>query len=342
MKRVLFIAVIAVLVLALVACSAPAASSAPASSAPASSEAAASSAAPASSEAAAGKVFKVAVSLPAANNAWQAKLLEHVNNEIAKDTSGEFEFTVKNAVDDADQLNMLTTFKDGGYDLIVILPGNGTLLTSICEQIYDKGIKTVILDRGIESDKYTALLAGDNKGCGKNAADYIGEVLGGKGQIAVLRSYVGIPIDLERYNGFKDELTAKYPDIKILVEGDGEFNRDAGLKAMTNILPAYDKIDAVFAQDDEAALGALNAIQNAKRTDIKVITGMGGTTGAYELISKGDPVYQASMSYFPSMGADGIQVAKKILKGETVQKDTILPTYVVTKDNVKDYMNEAY
>lgn len=343
MKRVLFIAIIAVLVLALVACSsAPAASSAAASSAAPASSAAASSAAPASSAAAAGKVFKVAVSLPPANNAWQAKLLEHVNNEIAKDKSGQFEFTVKNAVDDADQLNMLTTFKDGGYDLIVILPGNGTLLTSICEQIFDKGIKTVILDRGIESDKYTALLAGDNKGCGKNAADYIGNVLGGKGQIAVLRSYVGIPIDLERYNGFKDELTAKYPDIKILVEGDGEFNRDAGLKAMTNILPAYDKIDAVFAQDDEAALGALNAIQNAKRTDVKVITGMGGTVGAYELIGKGDPIYQASMSYFPSMGAEGIQVAEKILNGETVQKDTILPTYVVTKDNVKDYMNEAY
>jgi ribose transport system substrate-binding protein len=281
------------------------------------------------------EVFKVAVSLPPANNAWQAKLLEFVNEEIAKDTSGQFEFTVKNAVDDADQLNMLTQFKDAGYDLIVILPGNGTLLTSICEQIYDAGIKTVILDRGIESTKYTCLLMGDNYGAGVNAANYIGEALGGEGDIAILRSYVGIPIDLERYTGFVDTLTENYPDMQIIAEGDGEFNREAGLAAMTDILPAY-------TQDDEAALGAYNAIKNANRDDIKIITGFGGTADAYDLIAAGDPVYKASMSYFPSMGADGIQVAKKILLGESFEKDNILPTYVVTTENVADFVQFSY
>ena len=65
---------------------------------------------------------------------------------------------------------------------------------------------------------------GDNYGGGVNAANYIGEFLGGKGDLAVLRSYVGTPIDLERYSGFTDTLK-KYPDMKILVEGDGEFNQ---------------------------------------------------------------------------------------------------------------------
>jgi ribose transport system substrate-binding protein len=288
------------------------------------------------------QVFKVAVSLPAANNAWQAKLLEFVNNEIAKDTTGQFEFTVKSAVDDADQLNTLTTLKDGGYDLIVILPGNGTLLTSICEQIFDAGIKTVILDRGIESTKYTCLLMGDNRGGGVNAANFIGEALGGIGDLAVLRSYIGVPIDLDRYNGFSETLKANYPDMKIIVEGDGQFNRQAGLAAMTDILPGYAKIDGLYTQDDEAALGAYNAIKNANRTDIKIITGFGGTKDAYALIAAGDPVYKASMSYFPSMGADGVQMAEKILKGETFQKDNILPTYVVTTANVADYTQFSY
>ena len=67
--------------------------------------------------AAAGKKFKVAVSLPPANNAWQAKMLDSINAEVAKDTD-KFDFTVKNAVDDADQLNMLQTYKAGGYDMI--------------------------------------------------------------------------------------------------------------------------------------------------------------------------------------------------------------------------------
>ena len=66
---------------------------------------------------AAPKKFRIAVSLPPANNAWQAKMLDSVNAEVAKDTTN-FDITVKNAVDDADQLNQLTTFKAGGYDMI--------------------------------------------------------------------------------------------------------------------------------------------------------------------------------------------------------------------------------
>ncbi|HEY9595317.1 MAG TPA: hypothetical protein VHE79_12630, partial [Spirochaetia bacterium] len=85
--------------------------------------------------AAAGKKIRVAISLPPANNAWQAKLLDSVNAEVAKDTD-KFEFTVKNAVDDADQLNIMTTFKAGGYDMIMCLPGNGTLMTPISQEIY--------------------------------------------------------------------------------------------------------------------------------------------------------------------------------------------------------------
>jgi ribose transport system substrate-binding protein len=289
----------------------------------------------------AAKKFKVAVSLPPANNAWQAKLLDSVLAETAKDTD-KFDFTVKNAVDDADQLNMLQTFKGGGYDLIMILPGNGTLMTPICEEIYDAGIKTFIIDRAIEGSKYNVFLAGDNYQCGVNAANYMGERLKGKGDIAILRSYVGIPIDLQRYNGFMDTIKAKYPGIKVLVEGDGEFNQQAGLNAMSNILPAYPKIDAVYCQDDEAAVGAITAIENAKRTDIKFVTGYGGSKTAYKYLKEKHPLFGASMSYFPTMGGDSIVVAKKMLLGESVPKDIIQPTYVVTSENVDKYMDNAY
>jgi ribose transport system substrate-binding protein len=287
------------------------------------------------------EVFKVAVSLPPANNAWQAKLLEFVNEEIAKDTTGKFDFTVKNAVDDADQLNMLSTFKDGGYDMMVILPGNGTLLTEICVKIFESGTKTLILDRNIDSNKRTCLVMGDNYGGGVNAANYIGDFLGGEGDIVVLRSYVGTPIDLERYNGFIEGLK-NYPDIKTLVEGDGEFNREAGFASMTDILPAYPHIDGVYTQDDEAALGAYNAIKNENREDIKIITGFGGTKDAYDLIAANDPVYKASMSYFPSMGADGIRIAKDILLGESYEEEIILESVVVTSENVSQYMDFSY
>jgi ribose transport system substrate-binding protein len=283
---------------------------------------------------------RVAVSLPPANNSWQAKMRQIIDTEIK--LYPEYDWTVKNAVDDNDQLNQLGIFLNDKYDAMIILPGNGTLLTPICERIFDSGCKTIILDRGIESTKYTALVMGDNYGGGVNAARLLGGRLNGRGDVAVLRSYTGIPIDMDRYNGFADTVKKEFPNIKILVEGDGEFNREAGLRAMSNILPGYPKIDAVYAQDDETALGALTAINNARRIDIKFITGFGGTMDTYQKFIANDPVYIASMSYFPSMGADGVQMAARILKGGTFNKDTILPSSVVDATNVQNFIQWSY
>ncbi len=288
-----------------------------------------------------GDVFRVAVSLPPANNSWQAKMLDSVLEESKKDVD-EFSFVVKSAVDDADQLNMLQTFKADNYDMIICLPGNGTLMTPICEDIYDAGIKLMIVDRAIASDKYTVLLAGDNYACGVNAARYFGEKLNGKGDIVALHSYVGIPIDIQRFNGFQETLAAEFPGIKILVEGDGEFNQEAGLKAMSNIIPAYPHIDAVYTQDDETAIGVMTAIDNAGRDDVKFVTGMGGAKSAYAMIKADNTLLTASMSYFPTMGGDAVRLAKEILKGGSFDKDNIAPTYVVTKDNVDQFAGNAY
>jgi ribose transport system substrate-binding protein len=293
---------------------------------------------------AAGK-FKIAVSFPPANNAWQAKMLDSVLAVVAQDKD-KFDIVVKNAVDDADQLNQLTTFKEGGYDMICVLPGNGTLMTPICNEIYKSGTKIMIIDRPIANDQYTLFYGGDNAQCGRNAAKYLGDRLKGKGQIAILRSYVGSPIDLQRYDGFMEVLKKNYPGIKVLVEGDGEFNQEAGRKAMSNILPAYPKIDAIYTQDDEAAVGALTEIRNAKRTDIQFITGFGGSKSAFERMNKKsptyDPMYGASMSYLPTMGGRAVALAKKILLGASFKKDIIEPTVVVTSANVSKYMDEAY
>ncbi|HVO40148.1 MAG TPA: substrate-binding domain-containing protein [Spirochaetia bacterium] len=285
--------------------------------------------------------FRIAVSLPPANNAWQAKMLDSVLAEAAKDTTN-FDITVKNAVDDADQLNMLQTFKEGGYDMICVLPGNGTLQTPIVNEIYNSGTKIMVIDRPIANDGYTVFYGGDNAQGGRNAAKYVGDRLKGKGQIAILRSYVGSPIDKLRYEGFMEVLKKNYPGIKVLVEGDGEFNQEAGRKAMSNILPAYPKIDAIYTQDDEGAVGALTEIRSAKRTDIKFITGFGGSKTAYALMSVRDPVYGASMSYLPTMGGKALAMAKAMLQGKTFPKDNIEPTIVVTADNVAKYVNDAY
>ncbi len=124
--------------------------------------------------------------------------------------------------------------KSGGYDVIACLPGDGTLMTTIMEEIYDAGIPTFIIDRAIESDKYTSFVAEDNYSCGQMAADFIGEFFAGEENVKLvnLRSYTGIPIDIARYTGFMDTIV-KYPNIEIIGEADGEFNSQAGFAAMS-------------------------------------------------------------------------------------------------------------
>ena len=283
---------------------------------------------------------RIAVSLPPANNSWQAKMRQVIDEAVK--LHPDYTWVVRNAVDDNDQLNQLTTFLNDRYDAMIILPGNGTLLTPICERIFDSGCKTVILDRGIESTKYTAEVKGDNYGGGVNAARVLGARLGGVGDVVVLRSYIGIPIDIERYEGFKDTAAREFPGIRIIAEADGEFNREAGQRAMNSILPAHPRIDAVYAQDDETALGALAQINNANRRDIRFITGFGGTRDTYARFEANDPVYIASMSYFPSQGADAVEMAVRILKGGTFPKQTVLASVVVDATNVREFIPHSY
>jgi ribose transport system substrate-binding protein len=98
----------------------------------------------------------------------------------------------------------------------------------------------------------------------------------------------------------------------------------------------------VYTQDDEAAVGAITAIRSANRTDIKFVTGSGGSKTAYKLLSNKDPLFGASMSYFPTMGGRAVALAKKILMGAKFEKVNIEPTVVVTSGNVSQYLNDAY
>jgi ribose transport system substrate-binding protein len=238
---------------------------------------------------------------------------------------------------------MLATFKDGGYDVIACLPGDGTLMTTIMEEIYDAGIPTIIIDRNIASDKYTSFVAEDNYSCGKMAADYIGKFFEGQENIKLvnLRSYTGIPIDLSRYQGFADTIK-NYPNIEIIGEADGEFNSTAGFNAMSDLLAAHDHIDVVFTHDDEATTGAMTAIEQQGRTDVKLITGMGGTVTAMNEIKADNTIHKATASYFPRIGAAAVEIIREFLATGNIDKDNVAESTLITKDNVDQFMDWAY
>mgnify|MGYP003782964077 FL=1 len=118
-----------------------------------------------------------------------------------------------------------------------------------------------------------------------------------------------------------------------------KFTREDGLKDMADILTSNPQIDAVYSMDDETSIGALQAIKEANRTDIKVITGGGGMQEYFKMMPENTEIWIQSALYSPAMVRDAVDMAVSILKGETVEPVVVLPTTIVDRDNYTEFLD---
>ena len=143
-----------------------------------------------------------------------------------------------------------------------------------------------------------------------------------------------------RMKGFNDTIKEIAPEMNV-IEYATAFTREDGLKDFTDILAANKQIDAVYSLDDETSIGVLQAIEDAGRTDIKVITGGGGCQEYFNMIA--DPQYAdlglCSALYSPAMIQDAIRTGIALLNGETPDAVVVIPTTIVSADNVADYLD---
>ena len=180
-------------------------------------------------------------------------------------------------------------------------------------------------------------MAGDNTAFGKLPAEFIAKTLNGKGDIVALR---GIPttLDNERFDAFSGVMK-QHGGIKILDAKYGNWNRDDAFKVMQDFLTRFKHIDAVWAADDDMAVGVIKAIDQAKRTDIKLVFGGAGAKGAIKTLMEGsDPRIQANVSYSPKFMYDAIMLtAEARLKGERLPANTIIPSVLITPQTAKEF-----
>jgi ribose transport system substrate-binding protein len=287
------------------------------------------------------KKVNMGVSVPAATHGWTGGVVFWANQakkELEKAHPG-LKITVKTASSPAEQANqlqdLLTATK---IDTLVVLPFESASLTKPVAQLKNKGVYVTVVDRGLtDTSAQDAYVAGDNKAFGKISGEYLAEALKGKGDIVVIR---GIPttIDNERVEGF-ESVIKKYPDIKILDAKHGNWNRDDAFKVMQDYLTRFKHIDAVWASDDDMAVGVLKAIEQAKRDDIKIVLGGAGAKGMIKtLIDGNNPLIQANVTYSPKMIYDAVKLtAEARLKGEKVPENYIIPSVLITKENAKEY-----
>jgi ribose transport system substrate-binding protein len=281
------------------------------------------------------------VSIPAATHGFTAGIVWWAN-EAKKDLEKQHEnlrITIKTAANAGEQANQLQDLVTANkINALVIFPFESGALTRPVAQVKSKGVYVTVVDRGLtDTSAQDAYVAGDNTAFGRIPAEYLAKALNGKGNIVALR---GIPttLDNERMNAFNDVLK-NYPDIKLLDAQYGNWNRDDAFKVMQDYLTRFKQIDAVWAADDDMAVGVLKAIEQAKRDDIKIVFGGAGAKGMVKTLIDGtDPRIQANVSYSPKFIYDAITLtAEARLKGEALPATTIIPSVLITKDNAKDF-----
>ena len=287
------------------------------------------------------KKVNLGVAIPAATHAFTAGIVFWANQakkdlEKAHPTLKVTVKTASGAPQQANQLqDLLTATK---IDTLVIFPFESAALTRPVAQAKAKGVYVTVVDRGLtDTSAQDAYVSGDNTAFGRIPAEYLVKKLGGKGNIVALR---GIPttIDNERMDAFKAVID-KHPGIKLLDAKHGNWNRDDAFKVMQDYLTRFKDIDAVWAADDDMAVGVLKAIEQADRKDIKIVFGGAGMKSMIKTLMDGsNPLIQANVSYSPKFMYDAIKLtAEARLKGEKLPPNTIIPSVLITKENAKDF-----
>ena len=279
--------------------------------------------------------YKVGILAPAVTHGWVAGVAYNAEQEclaLADEVDYKL-YTSNNAEEMTTQLDDLMTW---GAQAIVAFPQWEGMEVPIQNAI-DSGITVVNFDIVIDADGVYRV-TGDNEGMGVESAKYIVDKIGTTGTVVALPVPTSGSVSELRMKGFTDTIKEIAPEMNV-IEYATAFTREDGLKDFTDILAANKQIDAVYSLDDETSIGVLQAIEDAGRTDIKVITGGGGCQEYFKIIKEHESINICSALYSPLMVREAVDMAVSVLKGEKVDPVLVIPTTIVDRSNVDEYID---
>ena len=236
--------------------------------------------------------------------------------------------------DSATQANQLANAAATGAGAVIVNPTDSDAMAPAVKQLTDAKIPVVAVDRAVNNAEVSSYIASDNVGGGKQAAKALSEAIHGEGEILVLQGKTGSSASRERGQGF-DEGLKDSPNIKVVAKQTAEFERVKGLDVTTNLLQAHPNVKAIFAENDEMALGAIEALGDKAGKDV-IVVGFDGVEDALKAIKEG--TMYASIAQQPAdMAAQAVVEASKLLKGEAATKEMQVDVVTGTKDNVDKF-----
>jgi ribose transport system substrate-binding protein len=228
--------------------------------------------------------------------------------------------------DPSKELSNIEDLTIRGVKAILINPTDSDAVSNAIRIANRSDIPVLTLDRGASRGDVVSHIASDNVIGGEMAGHYIMEKVGEKAKVIQLEGIAGTSAARERGEGFMNAVNGS--DLELLASQPADFDRTKGLNVMENLLAANPDVQAVFAQNDEMALGALRAVQ-ASGKDVMIV-GFDGTEDGIAAVNRG--LLGATVAQQPDLiGSLGVEMADKVLKGETVDEYIPVPLKIIAK-----------
>lgn len=280
--------------------------------------------------------YKIGILAPAVTHGWVAAVAYNAEARC-KELSDTVDYKLYTSANAEEMTTQLDDLKTWGAEALVAFPQWEGMEVPIQSAI-DSGIQVVNFDIEINADGVYRV-SGDNEDMGVQGANYIVDKIGTEGTVVVLNVPSSGSVSELREKGFVDTIKKIAPDMNIITYAT-MFTREDGLKDMSDILTANPKIDAVYSMDDETSIGVLQAIAESGRTDIKVVTGGGGSQEYFNMMPENKDIWIESALYSPAMVRDAVDMAIALLNGESVEPVKIIPTTIVDRDNCSDFLDD--
>lgn len=234
--------------------------------------------------------------------------------------------------DKVKQINGVQDLIALGVKGILISPIDAVGVNAAYDAAKAANIPIVSVARGSTSPNQTLHVAMDEKQIGGDIAEWTAKAIGSEGKVAMLLGPSGAPTFRNLGDGYT-EVLAKYPKIQIVFRADGPLTRERGVKQAEDAMVANPDLKAIYAANDDVALGAMQAVIAAGRADNTIVTGMNGVPPALRAVKDGKLAMTVELN--PAQwGRLGVDVLASYLKGEKVEPQVFIKHVIIDKTNI--------
>src|SRR5580704_2118049 len=273
------------------------------------------------------------------NHPWRVAMVDG-NKKYATEHYPDVDLVVTDGQNQATkQVSDVESLLSRGIKVLVISPLQAQALTPIVKQAMEANIPVVTLDRAVNT-KVTCQVGAQNKPIGVEAGKFIAEKLNGKGNVIEVQGTAGASATIDRHDGFREALKDS-PGIKVVADQFCDYLREPAVKFVEDMLQRFGpgQLQAIYAHNDEMALGAIKAVEAAGRSKEIVVIGIDGQNSAFQAVKDGK---LAATFIYPFCAPEGIEYAYKIAKGEQVPPVVELKSTQVDPSNIDQYLGKGF